>query len=40
MLLAPAGQYKAGVSNGHEFTTKGDEPQNTVFVYTRAGLNK
>lgn len=40
LLLAPAGQYKAGMSNGHEFTTKGDEPQNTVFVYTRAGLNK
>jgi chromatin assembly factor 1 subunit B len=40
LLLAPAGQYKAGMSNGHEFITKGDEPQNTVFVYTRAGLNK
>ena len=40
LLLAPAGQYKAGMPNGHEFTTKGDEPQNTVFVYTRAGLNK
>ena len=40
LLLAPAGQYKAGMSNGHEPAVKGDEPQNTVFVYTRAGLNK
>jgi len=40
LLLAPAGQYKANNSNGHESSVKGEEPQNTVFVYTRAGLNK
>ena len=40
LLLAPAGQVKSGMSNGHESVTKGDEAQNTVFVYTRAGLNK
>lgn len=40
LLLAPAGQYKAGASNGHDSVAKADEPQNTVFVYTRAGLNK
>jgi len=39
LLLAPAGQYKSGM-NGHESSTRSDEPQNTVFVYTRAGLNK
>jgi chromatin assembly factor 1 subunit B len=38
LLLAPAGQYKPGMLNGHE--AKGDELQNTVFIYTRAGLNK
>jgi chromatin assembly factor 1 subunit B len=41
LLLAPAGQYKSiGISNGHEPTLRGDEASNTVFVYTRAGLNK
>lgn len=40
LLLAPAGQYKAGILNGHESNAKGDDLQNTVFVYTRAGLNK
>jgi chromatin assembly factor 1 subunit B len=40
LLLAPAGQYKSGVSNGHESATKGEELSNTVFVYTRGGLNK
>jgi chromatin assembly factor 1 subunit B len=40
LLLAPAGQYKVGLSNGHESTLKGDEFSNTVFIYTRSGLNK
>jgi len=40
LLLAPAGQYKSGMSNGHEHASKGEELSNTVFVYTRAGLNK
>jgi chromatin assembly factor 1 subunit B len=40
LLLAPAGQYKAGGSNGHDVSHKDEEPRNTVFVYTRAGLNK
>lgn len=40
LLLAPAGQYKAGVSNGHETSLRSDEFSNTVFVYSRAGLNK
>jgi chromatin assembly factor 1 subunit B len=40
LLLAPAGQYKAGGSNGHDVSHKVEEPRNTVFVYTRAGLNK
>jgi chromatin assembly factor 1 subunit B len=38
LLLAPAGQYKAGPANGQD--PKGEDIANTVFVYTRAGLNK
>jgi len=40
LLLAPAGQYRSGTSNGHEHPSKAEELSNTVFVYTRAGLNK
>ena len=38
LLFTPAGQYKS--PNGSEGSKGADEIVNTVYIYTRAGLNK
>ena len=38
LLFTPAGQYKT--SHPTEGAKNGDEPINTVYIYTRAGLNR
>jgi chromatin assembly factor 1 subunit B len=40
LLFTPAGQYKTSTVPGPESTKKDDDVLNTVYVYTRAGLNK
>lgn len=40
LLFTPAGQYKTSTLPGPEPSKKDDDILNTVYVYTRAGLNK
>jgi chromatin assembly factor 1 subunit B len=40
LLFTPAGQYKTSTVPGPESTKKEDDILNTVYIYTRAGLNK
>jgi chromatin assembly factor 1 subunit B len=40
LLFTPAGQYKTSTVPGPESTKKDDDVLNTVYIYTRAGLNK
>ncbi|KAL7274762.1 Chromatin assembly factor 1 subunit [Rhizina undulata] len=40
LLLTPAGQYKTSNINSGEGGKTADEIINTVYIYTRAGLNK
>ena len=40
LLFTPAGQYKTSTVPGPESTKKDDDILNTVYIYTRAGLNK
>jgi chromatin assembly factor 1 subunit B len=40
LLFTPAGQYKTSSAPGLESTKKDDDVLNTVYIYTRAGLNK
>jgi chromatin assembly factor 1 subunit B len=40
LLFTPAGQYKTSTLPGPESTKKEDDILNTVYIYTRAGLNK
>lgn len=40
LLFTPAGQYKTSTVPGPESNKKDDDVLNTVYIYTRAGLNK
>lgn len=40
LLLTPAGQFKTSTVPGPDATKKDDDILNTVYIYTRAGLNK
>jgi chromatin assembly factor 1 subunit B len=40
LLFTPAGQYKTATTSGSAPAHKDEDILNTVYIYTRAGLNK